>query len=154
MTTLNYFLIEYGHIPAYIILILIGVFWISIPNYLSECALTNFLMDKFHKNKKLHPNDLKKTVNNIPGIKYAFGRLPKQNDYPELYKNPVFLKHIKELKILQKLYKKYLIVCGILILILFMGRVYVVQLKRKNNKEMNYSRQIHQVLNKQPITYL
>ncbi len=130
---MNEFLLEYGHILAYIIIAFFLVFWISIPFYLGECAKTKMLINKIEKGDQVAFYDLDKRINNLEGLEYAFGSLPNENTAPHLFNNPAFKKHIEDLKRLQRFYLKLIIILSILMICLFVGRIYVVQLKSENN---------------------
>lgn len=130
---MNEFLLEYGHIPAYVIIALFMVFWITIPWYLGECAKTRMLIDKIQNGETVTFRDLDKNISNVKGIEFAFGSLPNEDNSPQLFKNPTFRKHIKDLKKLQQFYQKAIIIISILITLVFAGRVYVVRLERQQS---------------------
>lgn len=126
---MNQLLLDYGYIPAYVILGVIAVYWLSIPRFLGICARTKYLMTKIQKGQPLTESDLQKRVNNIAGLEFAFGSLPDEHNYPTYFKEPLFSTHIARLKKLKRTYWKLLILVGILVVVLFCGRVYVVHLK-------------------------
>ena len=132
-------LIEYGQIPAYIIIAFFLFFWISIPWYLGECAKTRILIDKIERNEKVTFRDLEKNTSNLAGLQFAFGYSPSEQLFPHLYKNLTFKKHIIDLKKLQRFYKKAAIIIAILLVLLFLGRVYVVKLEKQNNSTIEQS---------------
>jgi len=139
------FLSNYGKIPAYIIILLFLMWWMSNFIFLGRLARTEALIKRIDNGKKLRSFDLEqaKASSNIEGLNYLFS-LPDEKTHPRHFQDPFFRKWIKETKALKKSYSRISLIIITLMLLVFVGRVYVVQVERnkkesKSNKVENNS---------------
>ncbi|MFL5763221.1 MAG: hypothetical protein ACJ77K_04705 [Bacteroidia bacterium] len=120
------FFSEYHKYFIYAVMAVFGIFWISIPWYLSECAKTARAIHVMRKFGHLEPRDLNVSGSNWNGLEYAFGWLPNEITHPECFRSKVFREHIAELKKLKRFYLKAMITVFLFVILAFALRIYVV----------------------------